>query len=461
MIVMKFGGTSNQDAAAMSNVVRIIRERRSRRPIIVISAIAQATNDLERAGRSSAQGDAEEAIRILRALMDRHHAILGTLVKDAARKAEIADFIARALSQLEALARGVAILRELTPRAMDAFCSYGELLSSRLVAAALQEDGLPAEWFDTAGFMVTTAEHGRALPLMDIIAHRAQSTLIAALAQGRIPVTQGFIGVTTDGFRTTMGRESSDYSASIIGAAAGVEEVQIWTDVDGVLTADPRLVPGARKLTALSFEEAFEVSRFGAKVLHPHTVVPSMERGIPVHIYNSRNPRSTGTKIAGRDDAATSVVKSIAFKRDISRIRVAPRRHGRSYLLWEQVVPAIARHDLSPLLVSASDDSIVLVAERRQATEALLRELTECGECAFAHGFGLVTLVGEGIADVPDLHSRVFAALRGMQTSLVSSGSSPLSCSVLLPENAIDAAVRQLHDEFFPAGTAIPGIEGA
>ncbi len=458
MIVMKFGGTSNQDATAMLRVGTIIRERVEKHPVIVISAIAQATNDLEQAGRLSASGNPDAAMLTLRSLFDRHYAILEALVRNSGRKEEVRAYIASAFDQLTALVRGVAILRELTPRAMDAFCAYGELLSSRLVAASLQELGVPAEWFDTADFMVTTDEHGAAVPVMERIAERVRPTLIAASGRGAVPVTQGFIGVTEQGIRTTMGRESSDYSASILGAAVGADRIEIWTDVDGILTADPRVVPDARRLRRLSFEEAFEISFFGAKVLHPHTMLPAMERGVPVHIYNSRNPASGGTAIEQGNHAPGGAAKSIAFKRAMSLVTVAPGRRILPYLFWEQLLGVLTRYGIPTPLVTSSDASIAFAVESKLLGDAALRDLASLGSVSCDAERAMITIIGDGLHSIPDLESRIFSSMKGIPVSMVSSGASRRSCSILVGESAVEEATRKLHGEFFPAGQPVEGV---
>ncbi len=452
MIVMKFGGTSNQDATAMARVVRIVQERAGKHPVIVISAIAQATNDLERAGRLSAAADPEGAMAVLRQLFDRHYAILDALVRNRDRHEEVRAYIASAFDQLCALVRGVAILRELTPRAMDAFCAYGELLSSRLVAAALQEAGARAEWFDTAAFMVTSDDHGAAAPIMDHIADRVCPTIVASSGRGEIPVTQGFIGVTEQGIRTTMGRESSDYSASILGAAVNADVIEIWTDVDGVLTADPRIVPDARRIHTLSFEEAFEVSFFGAKILHPHTMLPAMERSIPVHIYNSRNPSAGGTAIERQDLTSRGGAKSIAFKRAMSRVTVMPATRVRPYLFWEQVLTVLTRYGVPTPLVASSDASIAFAVDSALLGDTAVRDLESLGAVSCQGGLGMITIIGEGLHALADLEARIFSAVKGISVAMVSSGASSRSFSILTAESAVEDATRRLHREFFSEG---------
>ena len=289
MIVMKFGGTSNQDAAAMRNVIRIVKSHLARKPLVVISAIARATNELEQVARTAAAGREGEANAILDRLIIRHKGIAHDLVASRDRVQALENILDEAYASLQRLVQGLSIVRELTPRMTDAICCYGERLSSAIVAAGLAEQDVPSVWVDAKEFMTTNDRFGSATPLMDIVTDRLNTRVAPLVRDGKTPVTQGFIGVTLDGAYTTMGRESSDFSASIIGAAMRAELVQIWTDVDGILTADPTVVKGTRVVQEMSFDEAFELSWFGAKVLHPNTMLPLLEQQIPLEIRNSRN----------------------------------------------------------------------------------------------------------------------------------------------------------------------------
>ena len=280
-----------------------------------------------------------------------------TVWKDAARAGALAAAFEVYLKEMTTLLQGIAILQELTPRTMDAICSFGERFSSRIVAAGLQERGIDAVWVDAKDFMLTDGNFGRALPVTDAVTARLKQSVVPLLERAQVPVTQGFIGVTAAGAYTTMGRESSDYSASIIGAALDADRVQIWTDVDGMLTADPRLVEGVRKIRHMSFEEAFELSYFGAKVLHPNTMLPLMEKNIPVEIRNSRREEGTGTIIDRARPGADGdpVVKSVSFSDDVTVICVSPHRRTNQYLFWEGVFSVLSRSGIDVRSVTTSE----------------------------------------------------------------------------------------------------------
>ncbi|HUN65903.1 MAG TPA: aspartate kinase [Bacteroidota bacterium] len=449
MIVMKFGGTSNQDAAAMANVASIIGAHAGRKPVVVISAIAQATNLLAQAGTAAAEGASGKAEEVLAILARRHREIADSLVANRSRHDELLACFGKSFGELSTLLKGIEILRELTPRTLDAIVSYGEILSSRLVAAVLQERGLPAVWFDSSGFLITDDRYGAAMPYMDTVRERCRALLVPAVERGVIPVTQGYIGATTRGTRTTMGRESSDYSASILGAALDAEHVQIWTDVDGVLTADPRVVASVKKVKALSFREAFDLSYFGAKVLHPHTMIPAMEKNIPVSIFNSRKPSASGTLISGIAPDRRAMVKSVAYKNDMTAIMLSPRQAADQYLFWEQCLSQLARHGVRTLAMAGSGMSLVLAVPGGSDEENLANDLKPVAAVGIERGKSLISLIGQNLTADGSATERLFRTLGRYRLSAVSAGASPTSLSVLVDAGHSADAVRLLHEEFF------------
>lgn len=454
MIIMKFGGTSNKDAEAMANVIRIVTEHRPEGPFVVISAIANATNELERAARTAASGDGARAGEILDALLARHLAITDALVKNAHRVSELRAAFNAYFGELKTLVQGVAILRELTARTMDAFCSYGERLSSRIIAAGLQEVGLPAAWIDAKDFMLTDANYGRAMPVMDAVATRLARIARPLIESGTIPVTQGFIGATDSGVYTTMGRESSDFSASIIGAAMDAERVQIWTDVDGILTADPRLVPDVRKVKRISFEEAFELSYFGAKVLHPNTMLPLLEKNIPVEIRNSRRQEGTGTRIERTvsEPCQEPIVKSIAFVPHLTLATIWPRKRVNQYLFWEGTFSVLSRYGLDARNLTTSEYRMAFTIDGRADAEMVRSHLEEFGHVQLIGEQGSICLVGRGLRQSVGILDRVFNVLSTVRVSMVAFGASDLSITVVLDRAQLADALKALHAEFFGTG---------
>lgn len=450
MIVMKFGGTSNQDAAAMGRVLNIVSAHRDQSPVVVISAIAGGTNSLEATARTAAQGKEDEAVGIVTSLFDRHTRIVDNLISERQIAALLEAILLSYLNEIKALIKGIAILHELTPRTLDTICSYGERLSSRIIASGLSEMSIPTEWVDARDFMITDDAFGRARPLMDKVTDRLESRVRPLVERGIVPVTQGFIGVTLSGAYTTMGRESSDYSASIIGAAMRASSVQIWTDVDGILTADPRVVPDPLKLRRLSFEEAFELSYFGAKVLHPHTMLPLLSGNIPVQILNSGRPAGTGTRIdtepAGDDAVA---VRSIAHRSGLTFLALSPRQRLGQLLFWESVYSVLSRHGIAPTFTATSEYRLALALESEAVTVQLVRDLEEFGAVTVLPGQGSLCVVGRGMRERGGIADRVFGALGGMRVTMISGGASSGSLTLLLDESQLTAAVMQLHAEFF------------
>lgn len=449
MIVMKFGGTSTQDASAMASVARIIQSKLSERPVVVISAIAQATNLLERAGVLASEGKADEAIGVLQDLFNRHDAIVSTLILDKQRQRDLNEILSNSFRELQDLVKGVTILRELTPRTLDAFYCYGELLSSRLVACALQEIGVDAVWIDTKDFMVTDENFTRAVPLMDIVEQRLPAIMLPLVQRGKVPVTQGFIGISLNGRRTTMGRESSDYSAAVIGAALNVNDIQIWTDVDGILTADPRIVPFPKKISELSFEEALELSYFGAKVLHPNTMMPAIEKNIPVYIYNSRNPQGSGTLITSKPQQGGAAVKSIAYKRDVVLLTISPKKRFGQYIFWEHIYSILTKYSVQANLTATSEYSVSIALDAKNNINGILQDLSDVGYVHVLEGKGIVCVVGFNIRNSPSLINRIFQALPKYGVTMLSFGASPSSLSFVIEDKDIPEAVRLIHQEFF------------
>jgi aspartate kinase len=459
MIVMKFGGTSNRDAAAMANVLRIITTHLAERPVVVVSAIADATNDLEESARTAASGDASRGEEILTRLHARHLAMVDALVSDKARAENLSRVFSGYLKELTTLLHGLAILRELTSRTMDAICSYGERFSSRIVAAGLQECGVDAIWVDAKDFMLTDGNFGKALPVMEAVRSNLARVIAPLVKQRQVPVTQGFIGVTSSGAYTTMGRESSDFSASIIGAAMDAERVQIWTDVDGILTADPRMVPGVRKVRHMSFDEAFELSYFGAKVLHPNTMLPLLEKNIPVEVRNSRREEGTGTLIDQPDpsEAVAPAVKSISFSADVTVVSLSPRKRTNQYLFWDGVFSVLSRSGIDVRTVTTSEYRIAFTIAGSYDSSAVIPRLEEFGPVTVFPEQASLCIVGSGLRGWKEFAGRVFGALAGVKTALIAYGASGLNMTVVVDRRDLEDALVRLHREFF--GSSIPSGE--
>jgi aspartate kinase len=451
MIVMKFGGTSVEDATAIRRVVEIVRCARSRKPLVVLSACAGVTNDLVRAARVVRSGNKEGALAILALLSTRHRQIAEELLTGSRREV-VVDSLATLFHELENLVLGVHLLGELTPRSLDTFMSYGERCSCLIVNAAMEELGMSARFVDARTVMVTDASFGAAQPLLDVIASRSQH-LLPLLERGDVVVTQGFVGASGDGTVTTIGRGGSDYSAAILGSLLQAEEIQIWTDVDGMMTADPRIVPHSRIIKTISFAEASELAYFGAKVLHPNTIAPAVRLNIPVRVLNSHRPDSEGTVILGHASPERGeVVKSIAYKNGITVINVSSSRMLLAHGFLATLFSIFEESRKSVDVVSTSEVSVSLTVDSEEGLDEIEKKLEKIGEIRIERGKSIICVVGEGMKHTPGIAARIFTALAtaNVNIEMISEGASEINLTVVVDERAAVDAVRALHGEFFP-----------
>ena len=449
MIVCKFGGTSVQDAPALRRLVEILRDRLSARPLLVVSALAGVTDELLAIARLAGAGGNEPGHR-LAAIVARHEATARELPGAEAALDDIRSEADGLAQELEGLAG-----RRITPREVDSVASRGEVWSSRLIWATLAAAGMPAEWVDIRPIMVTDDRFGRATPYVQVLNGRARQQLCPILERGVVPVTQGFIGATATGVPTTFGRGGSDFSASLLGAALRASRVEIWTDVDGLMTADPRVVPSARTLTVASYEEAAELATFGARVLHPATAVPLVREGIPIIVLNSRRPERPGTTIepsAEVERLGDSPIRSISWKKGITVVNIrAPRMLG-TYGFLRQLFEVFERHEVVVDVLASSEVSVSLTIEDPSHLDRVQRELEDLGETWVDPDRAIVAVVGIGLKTTPGLAARVFGAVKGACVEVISQGASAINMTFIVQERDGPEVVRRLHQEFF--GTA-------
>ncbi|MFZ5623574.1 MAG: lysine-sensitive aspartokinase 3 [Gemmatimonadota bacterium] len=446
MIVAKFGGTSVGDPEAIQRLIGIVAARRAEQPLVVVSALSKVTDALLDLARPIAAGDEAGVLRALEAL-DQRHASVASALPGAERAMEpIRDDLAAIRQQaLGSLGQALA------PRHLDALAGFGELWSSLIVTMAMQGAGLPAVWCDVRPVMRTDDRFTRATPLTEHLPERARAEFGPLLEAGKIPVTQGFLGSTLDGIPTTLGRGGSDFTASLLGAALDAERVEIWTDVDGLMTADPRIVPSARTLPQATYEEAAELATFGAKVLHPATQLPLAERGIPFTILNSRRPENGGTVIAPDVDhrGLSTPIRSISWKKGIIVINVrAPRMLG-AYGFLRALFEVFERHEVVVDVLASGEVSVSLTIEDGSKLDLLRRELSELGEVTIFERRAIIAVVGVGLRDTPGLGARIFAAVRPANVELISQGASAINMTFIVREEEAPDAVRRLHREFF------------
>lgn len=479
MTVMKFGGTSVADAPAIARLVAIVGDRwrahPGEAPLVVVSALAGVTDrlmavaDEAGAGRGGAVSDA------VRDLERRHLQLLDDILAAAgattdARTATTADEVRREIAasfdRLGQVAGALSVLGEVSPRSRDAIAATGELVSSRLVRLALTLAGIDAAWADARSALVTSGEFGAATPDMTATREALAASVAPHLARGTVVVVGGYVGATSEGIVTTLGRGGSDYSAAIFGAALGAREIQIWTDVDGMLTADPRLVDHADLVDTLSFGEAAELAYFGAKVLHPSTILPAIEHDIPVRILNSRHPERQGSRIVaarpgGRPGGAGLAaaparpgLTAVAAKRGVTRLDVSSTRMLMAHGFLARVFAIFERHRTPVDVVTTSEVSVSVTIDDTRALDAIVSELRAFCEVAVEPGMAIVAAVGDDLRDDPTLASRVLGALAGMRVAMVSQGGSRRNITFVLSEADAAAAMRRLHGERRPAREA-------
>jgi aspartate kinase len=460
--VMKFGGTSVGDASCIARAAQIVAEAaRANAVVAVVSAMSGVTNRLVEAAHRAGAGDAQAGAALTDGLRQQHCDALASLVRSEKGRSEVARRIEEIFAEGRRLFDGTALLRELTPRALDTISSLGERLCAPIFAASLSELGVRGVAIEATELILTDSYHGGAEPLMDATRERCEARLRTMLKEGAVPVATGFIGATRDGTLTTLGRGGSDYSATILGAALGADEVIIWTDVDGVLTADPRLVPDARTIPEISYREAAELAYFGAKVLHPKTLRAVMPAGIPVWIRNSFMPAQTGTKISKQGRSIGGGVKALTAIRDVALISVGgpgivgvPDVVGRTFSTTAELRANV-------LLISQSSSQndicfIVAAADAQRTVEALRREFAQdlshevVDHITVDAKIAIVAVVGENMRGTRGVAGRTFAAMGRDNVNIIAiaQGSSETNISFVVEDSAMKAALLSAHREF-------------
>ncbi len=452
MIISKFGGTSVADAAAILRTTEIVRGRLARRPIVVVSALAGATNALLAIARQASDGNFISAVSSVQALRSRHLTEVDALLSDSPEHSEIASEISVIFDELASLCEALSVLGFITARSLDAIAGMGERASSMLIAATFRARGIDAVHVDARRVMITDSNYGKAEPQTDAIALAARSLVAPLIADGKVPVMGGYIGSSTDGITTTLGRGGSDYSASLIGAGLQAESIEIWTDVDGMLTADPRVVPTARPIEQIRFDEASELASFGAKVLHPATIAPAVRLGIPVWIYNSRNPGAHGTRITF--DAPRRSVTAIAAKRDTTILRVATGKMLFQHGFLRRVFELFDEYSVSVDVVATSEVSVSVTVDDSAPLDVLLGALRQIGDVSVERRRAIVSVVGSGIADDADAMGTVLRALGHRRIHMLSLSASAINLTILLDDADVPDAMRALHAALFEASSS-------
>jgi aspartate kinase len=451
VVVQKFGGTSVADPEAIQRLIQIVRDTRlrdGRGPAVVVSAMSGVTDALLGVAAAAGGGRLEDALTRLDELRERHIAAAHALAAQDTN-GPLDRQIAAQFDDLTALARALAVLREVSPRTLDVVAAAGELLSSRIVAAALADAGVPSEWVDARRAIITTGDHTRALPLATETDAALRTTVRAVVDAGRVPVLGGFVGSTIDGHTTTLGRGGSDYSGAIVGAGIGAREIQIWTDVDGMLTADPRVIAAPRLVPQLSFAEAAELAYFGAKVLHPSTILPAVERNIPVRILNSRNASGPGTTITAEPPPGATPLTALACKRDVTVVDITSSRMLMAYGFLRRVFEVFERYTTAVDVVTTSEVTVSVTIDDRRHLEPIVEELSEFSQVAVEHEMALLCAVGDRLRNEPAIAARAVGVLEEVPLRMISQAASRRNITVILRQADLPHAMNRLHEEFF------------
>jgi aspartate kinase len=451
VVVMKFGGTSVGDTAAIRRTAAIVAGRlaQSKSPVVVVSAMAKVTDQLLRAADAAAQGDRAGALAISSRLRSRHRDTVAALLQNETDKAGLMSVVDQKFDSLDEILRGLAAILELTPRISDLIVSFGERLSSRMVAAAFREMGIDGAHVDAREVVITDSQFQKAVPLDDIIDKKAPEKLLPLVREGKVPVMGGFIAANEAGITTTLGRGGSDFTGAIVGGAVNADAIEIWTDVDGIMTADPRVCPDALRVRTISFEEAAELAYFGAKVLHPATILPAVKKNIPVYVLNSHNDACEGTRIVSLAPHCRSPFKSISVKKKLSIIDVVASRMLMTHGYLRQIFEVFDKHKCAVDMVSTSEVSVSLTVDSNSQLPAIAADLSKLADVKYEGKKALVCMVGEDIRGQNSIAAQVFNAIRHINVRMISQGASEINMSFMIEEDDADEAVRSLHKTFF------------
>jgi aspartate kinase len=447
---MKFGGTSVADPDAINRLIGIVRQQQAKTksaPVVVVSALAGVTDKLVGIAQLAEDGASDAAAAEVRALLERHLSVAAAVTSTS--RARVLTDVRAEFDELNGLVHALSVLREVSARSRDAVHAVGEVVSSRVVAAAFADHGIASSWIDARTVLVTDAEHNAAAPDMLETCDRARERITPHLADGHVVVLGGFIGATAAGITSTLGRGGSDYSAAIFGSCLGADEIQIWTDVDGMLTADPRIVPQPRLVPRLSFAEASELAYFGAKVLHPSTILPAVAKNIPVRILNSRRPENSGTLITAEARHADGRLTALACKRDVTVIDITSTRMLMAHGFLRRLFEVFERFKTAVDVVTTSEVSVSVTVDDTRRLEAILDNLHNFAEASCEREMAIICAVGENLRADSTLFARAVTSLERIPLRLVSQAGSRRNVTFVLRDSDVPHAMMRLHETFF------------
>jgi aspartate kinase len=459
MIVMKFGGTSVADQAGIERLVAIVRAARQvtiqpestdwRGPLVVVSALGGATDRLLGLAAEASVGDVDGAREHVSHLRDRHLDVASVIVEDGER-ANVEAFIRAEFDELGRVVGALGVLKEVSPRWMDAIAATGEILSSRIVSAALSSRGLSSTWVDARRVMITEAQHMSAPPILSKTTDALKATVDPILARRAIPVLGGFVGATVSGVTTTLGRGGSDYSAAIVGSCLGASEIQIWTDVDGMLTADPRIISDVHVVPHLSFSEASELAYFGAKVLHPATIQPAVRRNIPVRILNSRRPQDALGTLITRDRPPSGVpLTAVASKGGVTVVDITSTRMLMAHGFLKRIFEVFEHYKTSVDVVTTSEVSVSVTVDDTRHLPEIMATLGDVADVTREDDMAILCAVGEGLENDPTFVGQLLEAVGVVPIRMLSQAAARRNVTLVIRAADLAPALRRVHDRFF------------
>ncbi|MBE2256337.1 MAG: lysine-sensitive aspartokinase 3 [Ignavibacteria bacterium] len=449
MIVMKFGGTSVKDADAIKRVINIIKSRIDSKPVIVSSATAGTTDKLINIGNDSKNGNYEKAVKSIIELKERHLNIINDLIKSDKHISKAIKKLNEQIAELSEIVKGIYLLKELSGRTLAKISSFGELISTNILTIALNDRKVDAVLINSNDFMITDDNFNNAEPQFNEIKKRLKKIVLPELKKNRVVITQGFMGVSEAGDITTFSRGGSDYSASIIGACIKSKEIEIWTDVDGILSADPRIVNSPKILNEISFKEAAELAFFGAKVLHPSTIEPAIKNNIPVRILNSHRPHKPGTIIIKKTKSTKYDVKSITSKKNIKVLNIYSTKMLFAYGFLKKIFEIFDKYKTSVDLITTSEVNVSLTLENTNNLKFVIEELSEFAEVKLEENKALICVVGNNLKFMKGIEKRIFKVVGDFKISMISQGASLINISFVIENDDLEKVIKLLHKEFF------------
>ncbi len=450
MIVMKFGGTSVGDAPAIKRLIEIVKSRLEKKPVVVVSAISKATDTLQKAARLSENGELSNAKKLLRELEARHINICKELLgEDSENFVNVSAVIKEYFSDVVELLKGVTLLSELSDRSLAKIITHGELLSSAMINSVLNHNGIKTKLLDAREFIYTDNNYLIGEPLTERIKSEVPKSIKGSFSENEVVLTQGFISNTEDKITTTLGRGGSDYSAALIGMAMNADEIEIWTDVDGMLTADPRKVNNTKIVPVISFEEAAELAYFGAKVLHPLTIQPAVEKDIPVRILNSNNPGNEGTLILSDSKKIKGGIKSISCKENVKVVNVFSTKMLNSYGFLRKIFEIFDNNKTSVDLITTSEVNVSLTLDNEEHITEIVNELSMFSKVNVEEDKSLICVVGKGLKNTKGIAKRIFQRLGEFNITMISQGASVINVSFVVNKSDLVEVMQILHNEFF------------